>query len=110
MRGKVVEISASGNVGLYTPRHNSSRASVKFAGRLCQTNLYVDDLSYARYQLLNLLEIGEIATVISYEAGNTHLLACFIDADAVFVSRSHGLLYVYRLAGFDGHDGIGGVR
>jgi hypothetical protein len=48
MGSKVVEISASGYVGLNTPR-KVAVVIIEVAWRLGKTNLYVDDVSYSTF-------------------------------------------------------------
>ena len=75
MRSQIIEITAAGNIRLYTPGKVGT-VVIQSAGRLGETYLYVDDIAYfsVLYHLAYFLEIRKIASVISYETRNS----CFL--------------------------------
>ena len=75
-------------------------------------NLYVDDIADGAVvdEFLYLLEIGQIATVVSYEAGDPRLFADAVDTGTIGIAGSHGLLNVSGFACAHGHNGKCGMR
>ena len=57
MRGEVIEVAATSDVGLYAPRHGIARRAVKLARWLSQADVYVDDLAHARDESQQQLKI-----------------------------------------------------
>ena len=111
VRREVVEIPAAGNVALHAPRQ-ALAVVVEVARWHSEAHLHVYHLANGARgeQLLHLAEVGQLAAVVRHEAGHVRLLADAVDALAIQITAGERLLDIHRLAGFHGHDGIGGVR
>ena len=94
MRSQVVEIAAARNIRLQSPGHFLAALKVEIARRNREAHLNIHHVTdgSALDNLLHLLEVRKITAIVSYEAGNTRLLADAVDADAVVVTRSQELL------------------
>ena len=110
MRGKIIEVTTSGNIRLYAPRKIITIV-IQIARRLGKTNLYIDNITDSPifYQFLYFLKIRKITPIICDEAGDTRFFGYAVDAGTFFISDGHRLLYIGRLACFHGHDCISGV-
>ncbi len=108
---KVIEITATGDVRLKTPRQFRATAIVKVAGRTCKAELHGKHLSYDAVvdDALHTTEIREIAAIVSHKARHARLLADAVYTDTVLVAGRKGLLDINRFAGTHGHDGIRGM-
>ena len=111
MWGQVVKITATGNVGLHSPR-TVGVVVVHVAGWLCEANLYIDDVSYFTLHdhFPYFLEIREVASVIGNEAGYPRFFGDSVDTGAIFVAGCHRLLDVNWFSCLHGHDGKGCMR
>ena len=111
MGGQVVEVAATRNIGLQTPRQVLLMGIVQLTGRCGKTDLYVDDLAddTLLYQFLHLQEIGQVATVVSHKTGHSRFLADTVDAGTVFIRCCQGFFHIHRLTGTHGHNGKGGM-
>ena len=107
---QVVEISPTGNVGLYAPGQVLA-VVVQVAGRLCKAYLDVNDVSDGSFfdQCFYFLEIRQVTAVVGDKAGDTCFVGDAVDAATFFVGDCHWLLNVDRLTCFHRHDGIGGM-
>ena len=106
MRCEVVEVARARNVGLQTPRQIVRCAVVEVARRHREAYLHVRHRAYlARLDnLLHLLEVGQVAAVVSHETGHACNLADAVDACAVLVARCQRLFYIHGLASLHRHD------
>lgn len=86
MRGKIVEVTASGNVRLYTPGKIFT-VIVQVAWWLCETYLYIDNVTDRTvfYKLFYFLEVREITSVVSNETRNACFLRNTVDTGTLFV-------------------------
>jgi len=75
VRSQIIEITAAGNIRLYTPGQVGA-VVIQITGRLGETYLYIDDITYFTilYHLAYFLEIGKITSVVSDETRDTSLL------------------------------------
>ena len=112
MRSQVVEIAAARNIRLQSPRHFLAALKVEIARRNREAHLNIHHVTdgSALDNLLYLLEVRKITAIVSYEAGNTRLLADAVDADAVVVARCQRFLYIAGFARMHRHDGEDGMR
>ena len=111
MRGKVVEVTASGNVRLYTPGKIFT-VIVQVAWWLCETYLYIDNVTDRTvfYKLFYFLEVREITSVVSNETRNACFLRNTVDTGTLFVCLCHWLFNVCRLTCFHCHNSISSMR
>ena len=114
MRSHIVEVAASGDIGLQSPGQwlvIGDSIEVGLSGRFGITYLHIDNLTYlsAVHYVANLLEIRQIAAIVGTETGHAGLLADAIDTGAVLVACGQRFLYIYWFAGLHGHDGISGM-
>ena len=72
MKLKVVEISSSCNVGVYSPRKVLA-VVVKVTRRNGETYLYIEYFADLWQQFPYFLEIGQVAAVVCHKAGNAGL-------------------------------------
>ena len=107
MRGKVIEVTATGNISLYTPRKIFT-VVIQITWRLCKADLYVDDITdrTVLYHFFHFLKVGEIAAVICDETGNTRFLRNTVDTCTLLISDSHWFFNIGRLACFHSHNGV----
>ena len=110
MGGEVVEVAASCNVCLYTPRQVRA-VIIEVTRRLGKTDLYVDYIAdfSVLYHLAYFLKVGKIAAVVSYKTRNTSFLRNAVDAGAVFITGCHRLFNIDRFSGLHCHDSKGGM-
>ena len=75
MRSQIIEITAAGNIRLYTPGQVGA-VVIQITGRLGETYLYIDDITYLTilYNLAYFLEIGKLPSVLSDETRDTSFL------------------------------------
>ena len=109
VRSKIVEVSATRNIGLKAPWQLLTLTVVEVAGRTGEPQLNGENLSYDSIvdNILNTLEVRQITTIVGYKTRHTGLLADAIDANAVLVIGSKGFLHIHRFAGAHSHNGIG---
>ena len=107
---EVVEISASGNVGLHAPRQVGA-VVVEVARRHGKPDLHIHHLAHGpvRHELEHALEVRQIAAIVCHEARHARRFCDAVDAAAILVVRRHGLFHVDRLAALHSHDGVGSV-
>lgn len=108
--GQIIEVAAACNVALHTPRQGCA-VVVEVARRAGKAYLHGRDLTdcSALHQLLHLMEIWQVASVISHETWDVRLLADTVNALAVDIAAGQGFLHIDRFAGLHSHDGIGGM-
>ena len=112
MGGQVVEVATARNVRLQPPWKIAAVLIVKVAGRHTEAYAHIEDLAQQMVveDALHALEVGQVTTVVGHEAWHARLFRYAVDAYAVVIARSQGLLHVDRLSRPHGHDGKGGMR
>lgn len=110
MRCQIVEITASGNVALHSPREIGA-VVVEIARGYGETNLNVDNLAYGVCieQFTNLVEIRQTSAVICHKAWDTSLCTNAHDSLAVHIGGCQRLFDIHGLAGLHGHNGVCGM-
>ncbi len=107
MRGKVIEIATSCDIGLQPPWQRL--CLILLTGWNSKTDMHIDDLSYlsAVHNILHLLEIRKVTTVISDKTRHPRLLTDTVDTGTVLIGRCQGFLDVDWFSCLHSHDGIG---
>ena len=70
---------------------------------------YFYDMAPHQLDLLHLLEIRQIAAVISHETRDACLFGDTVDTGTVFITGRQRLLNIHRFSCFHGHNGIGSM-
>ncbi|PJY73629.1 hypothetical protein CQW34_03186 [Bacteroides fragilis] len=72
---EVIEVSSSGNIGLYTPGQILS-VIVQIARGLCKTDLYVDYIADRTFvhQFLHFHKVRQVTPVVGYKTRDSRLL------------------------------------
>ena len=111
VRSQIIEVAATRNIRLQTPRQRVAGTVVEVARWHGELYLHIEDLSQRAVvdDLLHLLEVRKIATVIGHKTGHTGHLADAVDAQTILIARRQGLLDIARLMGPHGHDGECGM-
>ena len=114
MGSHIVEVTASGNFRLKSPRQRcmvTNGLGIGSPKRLRITYLHIEYLTYptTAHNIINFLEIWQIASIIGHKAGNACLLRDTVDTGTVVVTCRQGFLHIYRLTSLHRHDGISGM-
>ena len=111
VRSKIVEISSSGNITLYTPWQIGTIV-VKVAWRGRETYLHIYNPAYHTfvYQAAYLIEVRKVSAIICHKARHASLCTDVHDSLTIHIRCSQRFFHIHRLACLHCHYGICGMR